>query len=112
MLLAWIERHEAGLTLIGVGHRVVHGGTMFTAPVLVDAMVLNQLEQLVPLAPLHQPHNLNATRSVAKIKPDVPQVACFDTAFHYTQPPVAQAFALPRDVTALGIKRYGIHGLS
>ena len=111
-LLEWIEHHEAGLRLIAAGHRVVHGGTLFLAPVLVDAMVLTYLEQLVPLAPLHQPHNLTAIRSVAKIKPDMPQVACFDTAFHHTQPTVAQAFALPRDVTALGVKRYGFHGLS
>lgn len=112
VLLEWIERHEAGLRLIAVGHRVVHGGTWFSGPVLVDSTVFNQLEQLVPLAPLHQPHNLAAIRVVAGIKPTVPQVACFDTAFHRTQPPVAQAFALPRDLTALGVKRYGFHGLS
>jgi acetate kinase len=112
VLLEWIEHHEKGLTLIAVGHRVVHGGTLFLAPVLVDSVVINQLEQLVPLAPLHQPHNLAAMRAIAWMKPDVPQVACFDTAFHCTQPPVAQAFALPRDVTDLGVKRYGFHGLS
>ena len=112
VLLEWIERHEAGLRLIAAGHRVVHGGTLFSAPVLVDASVLTYLEQLVPLAPLHQPHNLTAIRSIAKIRPDIPQVACFDTAFHHTQPAVAQAFALPREVTALGVKRYGFHGLS
>jgi acetate kinase len=112
VLLEWIERHEAGLRLIAAGHRVVHGGTLFSAPVLVDAAVLTYLEQLVPLAPLHQPHNLTAIRSIARIRPGIPQVACFDTAFHHTQPAVAQAFALPRDVTALGVKRYGFHGLS
>lgn len=112
VLLDWIEHHETGLTLIAVGHRVVHGGTLFSAPVLVDSQVINQLESLVPLAPLHQPHNLAAIRSIASIKPGVPQIACFDTAFHRTQPPVAQAFALPRDVTDQGIKRYGFHGLS
>jgi acetate kinase len=112
MLLDWIEHHEAGLTLSAVGHRVVHGGTLFSAPVLVDSAVINQLEQFVPLAPLHQPHNLAAIRAVARIKPEIPQVACFDTAFHCTQPPVAQAFALPRDVTDRGVKRYGFHGLS
>jgi len=112
VLLKWIERHEAGLRLIAAGHRVVHGGTLFSAPVLVDASVLTYLEQLVPLAPLHQPHNLTAIRSIAKIRPDIPQVACFDTAFHHTQPAVAQAFALPREVMALGVKRYGFHGLS
>jgi acetate kinase len=112
VLLDWIERHEAGFTLIAAGHRVVHGGTLYSAPVLVDSMVINQLEQFVPLAPLHQPHNLAAIRAIARIKSDVPQVACFDTAFHHTQPAVAQAFALPREVTALGVKRYGFHGLS
>jgi acetate kinase len=112
VLLEWIDHHEQGLTLIGVGHRVVHGGTLFLAPVLVDSVVINQLEQLVPLAPLHQPHNLAAMKSIARMKPDVPQVACFDTAFHSTQSQVARAFALPRDVTDLGVKRYGFHGLS
>jgi acetate kinase len=112
VLLDWVERQETGLTLIAVGHRVVHGGTLFLAPVLVDSQVINQLESLVPLAPLHQPHNLAAIRSIATINPNVPQVACFDTAFHRTQPPIAQAFALPRDLTDQGIKRYGFHGLS
>ncbi len=112
VLLEWIERHEAGLELIAVGHRIVHGGTLFSAPVLVDQAVFTYLEQLVPLAPLHQPHNLAAIQAVGSIKPGLPQVACFDTAFHRTQPAVASAFALPRDVTALGIKRYGFHGLS
>ena len=112
VLLEWIEQHEDGLTLIAVGHRVVHGGRLFSAPVLVDAAVLTQLEQLVPLAPLHQPHNLAAIRAIARINPDVPQIACFDTAFHHTQPAIAQIFALPREVTALGVKRYGFHGLS
>ena len=112
VLLDWVERQETGLTLIAVGHRVVHGGTLFLAPVLVDSQVINQLESLVPLAPLHQPHNLAAIRSIATINPNVPQIACFDTAFHRTQPPIAQAFALPRDLTDQGIKRYGFHGLS
>jgi acetate kinase len=112
VLLEWIESHEAGLRLIAAGHRVVHGGTRYSAPVLVDEAVLTYLEELVPLAPLHQPHNLMAIRAIARIRPHIPQVACFDTAFHHTQPAVAQAFALPREVTALGVKRYGFHGLS
>jgi acetate kinase len=112
VLLDWVGRQETELTLIAVGHRVVHGGTLFSAPVLVDSQVINQLESLVPLAPLHQPHNLAAIRSIASIKPAIPQVACFDTAFHRTQPPIAQTFALPRDLTDQGIKRYGFHGLS
>lgn len=112
VLLEWIEQHEDGLTLLAVGHRVVHGGRLFSAPVLVDATVLAQLEQSVPLAPLHQPHNLAAIRALARINPAVPQIACFDTAFHHTQPAIAQIFALPREVMALGVKRYGFHGLS
>jgi acetate kinase len=112
VLLAWIEHHEAGLRLIAVGHRVVHGGTRYWEPVLIDPAVLTSLERFVPLAPLHQPHNLAAIRAVARIQPTLPQVACFDTAFHHTQPAVAQAFALPTDITALGVKRYGFHGLS
>jgi len=112
VLLDWIGHHETGLELISVGHRIVHGGSFFSAPVLVDSAVLAQLKQFIPLAPLHQPHNLAAIEAVNSIKPDIPQIACFDTAFHHTQPAVAAAFALPRDVTALGIKRYGFHGLS
>jgi acetate kinase len=112
VLLGYIECHKVGVTVIAIGHRVVHGGTRFSAPVLVDSAVLSQLEQLAPLAPLHQPHNLAAIRIVAKIRPEVPQVACFDTAFHRTQPRVAQTFALPYAMTEQGIKRYGFHGLS
>jgi acetate kinase len=95
-----------------VGHRVVHGGEEFAAPVRVDAAVLTKLAKLVPLAPLHQPHNLAPIEAIAKAAPQIPQVACFDTAFHRTQPTLAQEFALPRDLTAAGIRRYGFHGLS
>jgi acetate kinase len=95
-----------------VGHRVVHGGARFTAPVRVDEPALAELEALVPLAPLHQPHNLAAIRAVMRRAPAVPQVACFDTAFHATQPPVARAFALPRRYADEGVRRYGFHGLS
>ncbi len=89
--------------LVAAGHRVVHGGTKFTQPVRVDDNVLAELESLVPLAPLHQPHNLAAIRAVASHAPTLPQVACFDTSFHRTQPAVAQAFALPRKLTEAGI---------
>ena len=112
VLLGWIEGHAAGLTIVAAGHRVVHGGVRFSAPVLVDARVISQLERLVPLAPLHQPHNLTPIRALARIMPALPQVACFDTAFHRTQPPLAQAFAIPRDLSEAGVKRYGFHGLS
>ena len=100
------------LRLVAAGHRVVHGGTKFTQPVRVDDGVLNDLESLVPLAPLHQPHNLAAIRAVANHAPALPQVACFDTSFHRTQPAVAQQFAIPRALTESGIQRYGFHGLS
>jgi len=112
ILLGWIEGHAAGLSIVAAGHRVVHGGALFSAPVLIDHLVISQLERFVPLAPLHQPHNIAAIKALVKIKPDLPQVACFDTAFHWTQSPVARAFALPRDLSEAGVKRYGFHGLS
>jgi acetate kinase len=98
--------------LVGVGHRVVHGGVKYSAPVTVTSEVLAELERLVPLAPLHQPHNLAAIKAAINAMPSVPQVACFDTAFHRTQPEVAQLFALPRRFTDEGVRRYGFHGLS
>lgn len=100
------------LELAAVGHRVVHGGLRFDRPVLVDAGVLAELRALVPLAPLHQPHNLAAIERIAERHPGLPQVACFDTAFHRRQPAIAQHYALPRALTAAGIIRYGFHGLS
>jgi acetate kinase len=98
--------------IAAVGHRIVHGGARFGAPCLVDGTVLAELDALIALAPLHQPHNLAAVRTIARLAPDLPQVACFDTAFHRTQPPFAQAFALPRRFQDEGLKRYGFHGLS
>jgi acetate kinase len=109
----WLMGHMAGeATLGGVGHRVVHGGMTYTKPVLLDEKVMADLECLVPLAPLHQPHSLAAIRAMRMIVPGAPQVACFDTSFHRTQPSVAQEFALPRRLTAKGVRRYGFHGLS
>ncbi len=109
----WFAAHAGGEAgFAGAGHRIVHGGLAYTAPVMVDASVIADLEALVPLAPLHQPHNLAAIRAVAARAPGLPQVACFDTAFHRRQPAVAQAFALPRALTAKGIRGYGFHGLS
>lgn len=101
-----------GKPVAAVGHRVVHGGTQFTAPALVTKEVVDSLKTLCPLAPLHQPHNLIAIEAIAAAAPHVPQVACFDTAFHRSQPPLAQMFALPRELTDGGIRRYGFHGLS
>jgi len=101
-----------GEAVEGIGHRVVHGGTMFTEPTLVTKPVIEQLKSLIPLAPLHQPHNLAPIEAILSEAPHIPQVACFDTAFHQTQPHLAQAFALPREITDLGVRRYGFHGLS
>ena len=101
-----------GRPVLAVGHRVVHGGMAFTAPVRIDAAILDKLAKLVPLAPLHQPHNLAPIEAIAEAAPHLPQIACFDTAFHRTQPALAQEFALPRELTAAGVRRYGFHGLS
>ena len=111
-LLANLHDHLEGHQLKAVGHRIVHGGAVYSQPVVLTPEVLTQLQAFVPLAPLHQPHNLNGIRAIATVAPDVRQVACFDTAFHRSNPPVAQAFAIPRELTAEGIKRYGFHGLS
>lgn len=111
-LLEWLRAHAGDARLVAVGHRVVHGGERYSAPVRVDANVFAELEALIPLAPLHQPHNLAAIRSIAARDPQVPQIACFDTAFHHTQPAVATRFALPPEITQRGVRRYGFHGLS
>ena len=101
-----------GTAIAGVGHRVVHGGRDFAAPVRVDSAVMAALEKLVPLAPLHQPFNLAPIEAIAKAAPHVAQVACFDTAFHRTQPAIAELFGLPRNFAEEGVRRYGFHGLS
>lgn len=111
-LFDWLARQGTGGQLLGAGHRVVHGGERHTEPCRIDAGVLAGLEQLVPLAPLHQPHNLAAVHALMRLQPELPQVACFDTAFHSSQPAVARNFALPRELTAAGVRRYGFHGLS
>lgn len=101
-----------GRPVQAIGHRVVHGGTDFSSPTRIDTTVLNALTKLIPLAPLHQPHNLAPIHIIAADAPHLPQVACFDTAFHRSQNTVAQTFALPRKLTDAGIRRYGFHGLS
>jgi len=111
-LVASLRADFAEYRLVGVGHRVVHGGAEYTQPVRVDAAILTALEKYIPLAPLHQPHNLAPIRALLERSPQMPQVACFDTAFHSTAPAVAQAFALPRAITDRGVRRYGFHGLS
>jgi acetate kinase len=112
LLLHWIDDELGDRSLIAAGHRVVHGGLDFGTPTLIDESVLTRLERLIPLAPLHQPHNLAAIRFVAKQAPGLAQVACFDTSFHRTNSPLATAFALPRALTREGVRRYGFHGLS
>jgi acetate kinase len=101
-----------GRQVVGIGHRVVHGGTHYAAPIRLDRAVLTSLSELIPLAPLHQPHNLAPIRTILDVAPQIPQIACFDTAFHRSQAQVAQSFALPRHLTEAGIRRYGFHGLS
>lgn len=108
----WLLGYLQGRTLLAVGHRIVHGGQFYAAPVLIDNQVFAHLEALIPLAPLHQPHNLAPIRELQKLLPTLPQVACFDTAFHYTQPEVAHRLALPRKFAEAGLRRYGFHGLS
>ncbi|MFZ1640945.1 MAG: acetate/propionate family kinase [Candidatus Contendobacter sp.] len=98
--------------LAAVGHRVVHGGLDYATPVRLSAEIVGRLERFIPLAPLHQPHNLKPIRLLLANRPELPQVACFDTAFHRNQPEVAQAFALPSEITERGVRRYGFHGLS
>ena len=112
LLVDWLHGHEAGWTIAGVGHRVVHGAQQFSQPVVLNATMVDALRGFIPLAPLHQPHNLAGIDALSAALPGVPQVACFDTAFHRSQPELAQLFALPRAITAEGVRRYGFHGLS
>jgi acetate kinase len=109
---AWLERGLGATRPVAVGHRIVHGGWHYRGPVLVDDRVLRTLDALVPLAPLHQPQEVAAVRAVAEQWRGVPQVACFDTAFHAGRPAVAETFALPRELYERGVRRYGFHGLS
>ena len=111
-LSGFIRGELSGFRLVGIGHRVVHGGLDYTRPVRVDAGVLARLEKFVPLAPLHQPHNLTPIRLLLARQPEVPQVACFDTSFHRTNPEISQRFAIPEELHDAGIRRYGFHGLS
>ena len=109
----WLQATYAGQhQLVAVGHRVVHGGVDYSAPVRIDGDVVVQLEKLIPLAPLHQPHNLAPIRILMERTPQLPQIACFDTAFHRSNPPLTQMFALPSELTESGVRRYGFHGIS
>ena len=109
---AWLREGFPDEPLIAVGHRVVHGGTEFSRPVRVDPEVFASLERLIPLAPLHQPHNLAAIRAMREAQPQIPQVACFDTAFHRSHPALADLYALPWEYYTAGVRHYGFHGLS
>jgi acetate kinase len=111
-LIPWARERLGDRRLAALGHRVVHGGLRHSRPARVTPELLNELEALVPLAPLHEPHNLAPIRMALSLNPELPQVACFDTAFHRTAPPVEQAFALPYALYEEGIRRYGFHGLS
>ena len=111
-LLPGLQAHLRGHQLVGVGHRIVHGGDSQAPAVWLDAACMAHLQSLVPLAPLHQPHNLEAVRAIARLAPQLPQVGCPDTAFHATAPALSQRFALPQALHDAGVKRYGFHGLS
>ncbi|KXB30906.1 acetate kinase [Dechloromonas denitrificans] len=111
-MLKWFTASHADWEIVAVGHRVVHGGDLYSQPTIIDSQVLDHLTSFTPLAPLHQPHNVAGIRALQALLPKVAQVACFDTAFHRSQSGVAQMFGLPRWVTAEGVKRYGFHGLS
>ncbi len=111
-LAAWLRSRYGGARVLGVGHRVVHGGALHEGPIVVTTRVLEELRKLVPLAPLHQPYNLAAIEAVFERLPGVPQVACFDTSFHRGQPAVAELVPLPATIRDQGVQRYGFHGLS
>jgi len=111
-LVRWLDEHDNAWRIVAVGHRVVHGADRYAAPVALSPADVDALAGFVPLAPLHQPYNVAGIRALAALLPEVPQVACFDTAFHATQPERARRFALPRRLSEAGIKRYGFHGLS
>jgi acetate kinase len=111
-LAAWLRSRFGGARVLGVGHRVVHGGARFSGPAIVTPEIVEELRRLIPLAPLHQPHNLAAIEAVFGRLSGVPQVACFDTAFHRGQPAVAELVPLPGAIRVAGVQRYGFHGLS
>lgn len=111
-VIGWVEANLGDDELVAVGHRVVHGGSDHVAPEFVTPELLTKLGLLVPLAPLHQPHNIAPIRAIANARPSLPQVVCFDTAFHHSMPAVATRFALPREYETAGVRRYGFHGIS
>src|SRR5919197_5521739 len=112
LLIERLEIAQHAGDWLGAGHRIVHGGARFSQPVQIAAETVAELAALIPLAPLHQPHNVAPIEALRKLLPDLPQVACFDTAFHATQPEHAMHFALPEQYWQDGLRRYGFHGLS
>jgi acetate kinase len=111
-LATWLRKHSEGFSLAGVGQRVVHCCKAYSKPVKINEAVLEALERLIPLAPLHRPHNLEPIRILRRRFPEMVQIACFDTAFHHGQPELAQLFAIPRSMSEAGARRYRFHGLS
>ena len=111
-VLDWVDTHLGGDELIAAGHRIVHGGETFFAPARLDETALVELAKLTPLAPLHEPHNLAAVQAVMALRKDLPQIGCFDTAFHHDMPVIATRIAIPRHYFNEGFRRYGFHGLS
>jgi acetate kinase len=108
----WLRQHFAPGSVAAVGHRIVHGGPKFSAPVLLDVTILAEIERLVPLAPLHQPNSIDCIRAITRWRDDIPQILCFDTAFHRTHNKLADIYALPLALYEAGIRRYGFHGTS
>ena len=111
-ILGWLKQAGYNSSIVAVGHRIVHGGPHYAAPVLIDEATLANLRALIPLAPLHQPHNIAGVEAAMEAFPSTPQVACFDTAFHRSHPFIDDTYALPRSYYDEGVRRYGFHGLS
>ena len=111
-LLAWIDEHDDGYEVVAAGHRIVHGGEHLRAPARVDAALVARMESLATLAPLHQHHGIAPVHALLRLRPELPQIARFDTAFHATLPAAERTYALGADLRATGVRRYGFHGLS
>ncbi|MCV6609638.1 MAG: acetate/propionate family kinase [Amphritea sp.] len=111
-VIQWVHKQLPDSRISAFGHRVVHGGEAFSDPVMISEDILQQLEEFIPLAPLHQPYNLKLIRACQQLEPELPQIACFDTMFHIGQPQVERHYAIPRKYTEAGIHKYGFHGLS
>ncbi|MBS98405.1 MAG: acetate kinase [Oceanospirillaceae bacterium] len=111
-ILDWLDEHLSEVNLIATGHRIVHGGDRYSQPIRITSAEIEQLQQYIPLAPLHQPYNLKLVEACAKLAPEIPMVGCFDTMFHSQQPRLEKIYAIPRDLTEGGVHKYGFHGLS